>query len=78
MIVYFYDLKPKKKEDYNRLKRMFYYNFNKIKLKDFSFKTKSVFVVSDKYEKLLDLFFSSFKGNIEVYKIKTEGIEQIC
>ena len=78
MIVYFYDLKPKKKDNYHRLKRNFYYNFNKIKLKDFSFRTKSVFVVDEKYEKLLDSFFVSFKGEVEVYKIRTQGVEQLC
>ncbi len=78
MLVYFYDLSPKRKEDYNKLKRNFYYNFNKIKLKDFSYKTKSVLMVADKYEKILDVFFAAFRGNIEVYKIKTEDVEQIC
>lgn len=78
LIVYFYDVKPKKKDDYYRVKRGFYYNFNKIKLKDFVFKTKSVLVVGNKYEKLLDSFFKSFRGNIEVYKLQTEGVEQIC
>lgn len=78
MIVYFYDLKPKRKEDVNRIKRIFYYNFNKIKLDDFSFKTKSVLVVAQKYEKIIDIFFLSFKENIEVYKIKTKNIEQLC
>lgn len=78
MIVYFYDLKPKRKSDYNRLKRVFYYNFNKIRLKDFSYKTKSVLMVADNYEKLIDSFFTTFKGNIEVYKIRTESVEQLC
>ncbi len=77
MIVYFYDLKPKRKEDYNRLKRSFYYHFNKIKLSDFSFKTKSVFAVEEKYEKMLDRFFLGFKGSVEVYKIHTESVEQL-
>lgn len=78
MIVYFYDVKPKNKDDYNRVKRMFYYNFNKIKLSEFSFKTKSVLIVSDVYEKLIDSFFLGFKGNVEVYKVKTEHVEQLC
>ncbi|MDD5336958.1 MAG: hypothetical protein PHS02_00555 [Candidatus ainarchaeum sp.] len=77
MLVYLYDLKAKNKREYYRIKRTFYYHFNKIKLKDFSFKTKSVFAAENKYEKLLDSFFSSFKGNIEVYKIRTDGVEQI-
>lgn len=78
MIVYFYDLKPKRKDDYNRIKRIFYYNFNKIRLNDFSYKTKSVLMVADNYEKLIDSFFVGFKGNIEVYKIRTESVEQLC
>lgn len=82
MLVYFYDLKPKQKnnykDNYNRLKRRFYYQFNKIKLKEFSFKTKSVLIVDEKYEKLLDSFFLMFKDESEVYKIKTNDIEQLC
>lgn len=78
MFVYFYDLKPKRKEDYNRLKRVFYYNFNKIKLDEFLYKTKSVLVVPTKYEKLIDSFFLGFKGSVEVYKVRTEGVEQLC
>ena len=78
MIVYLYDLKAKNKKSYNRLKRSFYYHFNKIKLSDFSYKTKSVLFMADKYEKMLDNFFQGFKGNIEVYKIRTEDVEQIC
>ncbi|VVC04668.1 Uncharacterised protein [Candidatus Burarchaeum australiense] len=78
MFVYFYDVKPKKKDDYNRLKRSFYYHFNKIKLNDFSFKTKSVLMVNDRYEKLIDSFFLGFKGQVEVYKVKTDGVEQLC
>lgn len=77
MIVYFYDLKPKLKSEYNRIKRVFYYNLNKIKLPEFSYKTKSVLIIHEKHEKLLDSFFISFKDNIEVYKIKTEKINQI-
>lgn len=82
MLVYFYDLKMRKgrkketKQSYNRLKRLFYYYFNKIKLEGFVFKTKSVFFVEEKYEKVIDGFFLSFKDNLEVYKIKTEDIEQ--
>lgn len=78
MLVYFYDLKPRNKGDYNKLKRRFYYSFNKIRLADFSYKTKSVLMVADKYEKIIDTFFRSFKGDTEVYKIVTDDIEQIC
>lgn len=78
MIVYFYDLKPKTKGEYMRLKRNFYYHFNQIKLKDFNFKTKSVFAVAEHYEKLIDNFFQGFMGQIEVYKIKTDDVEQLC
>ncbi len=78
MLVYFYDLKPKTKNIYNKLKRSFYYHFNKIKSNTFSYKTKSVFVVPNKYEKIIDSFFLGFKGNIEIYKVKTDAIEQLC
>lgn len=78
MIVYFYDIKSGKEGEGNRVKRLFYYHFNRIRLKDFSYKTKSVLIVADRYEKLLDGFFLGFKGKMEVYKIKTENIEQIC
>lgn len=78
MFVYFYDVKPKRKGDYGKLKRRFYYHFNKIRLSEFSFKTKSVFAVTDRYEKILDSFFLGFKGEVEVYKVKTDGVEQLC
>lgn len=78
MFVYFYDVKPKTKLGYVKLKRAFYYHLNRIRLKDFSYRTKSVLVVDDKYEKLLDGFFIGFKGDVEVYKIKTDDITQIC
>jgi hypothetical protein len=76
MIVYFYDLKPKK-VDYNRIKRMFYYNLKKIRIPEISFRTKSVLVVDEKHEKTVDRFFFDFKRVVEVYKIRADYIEQL-
>ena len=75
--VYFYDLKPTKPENYNRLKRKFYYQMNKLTIPDMSWKTKSVIVITSQYEQILDHFFNSFKPNIEVYKVQANFIEEL-
>lgn len=76
-LVYIYDIKAKDKRTFNRVKRMFYYNLNKLYLKNFSWKTKSVLVVEPEYEELIDDFFKDFKSNLEVYKIRAKLIEEL-
>lgn len=76
MLVYIYDLKIKGAKAYNCLKRNFYYSFNKLQGK-FKRRTKSVIIVDEKYEKEMDKFFMKWAGNIELYKIKTDKLEQI-
>jgi len=58
MIIYFYDLKTKLK-DYNRIKRMFYYDLKKSRLSAYPTKTKSVIVVEDAAEGMADRFFAN-------------------
>lgn len=75
--IYFYDLKPKTPKNYNKLKRKFYYHFNKLGLGKSAWKTKSVVVAPPEIEAVLDVFFQSFKPEIEVYKIQTKFIEEL-
>jgi len=74
-IVYIYDIKTKTKKEFNRVKRRFYYNLNKLNLKNCVWKTKSVLITTPETEGILDVFFKEFKGNIEVYKIHAKLIE---
>ena len=76
MIIYFYDLKTKLK-DYNRIKRMFYYDLKKSQLSTYPTKTKSVIIVDDSGEALADRFFLKHRKHIEVYKAHATSIEQI-
>lgn len=75
--VYFYDLKPKNPKNYNKLKRKFYYHYNKLKLDKNYWKTKSVLVVPPEIEAILDSFFLSFKPEVEVYKIQAKYIDEL-
>ena len=76
MIIYIYDLKIKGKNAYNNLKRNFYYSLNKNKDK-FKRRTKSVLVVEKENEEDMDKFFKQWVGYIELYKIRTDRLEQI-
>ena len=80
MIVYFYDLEYKTKKDFNRKKRVFYYNLSKImSVKNFQL-NKSVLVVPDDKEQIFDDFFRLYKKTqkgIKVYKLFTASIEEI-
>jgi hypothetical protein len=77
MIIYFYDLKTKLK-DYNRIKRMFYYDLKKSGLSVFSKKTKSVIIIEDeKYEPLADRFFQKHSRYVEAYKAYCTQLDQI-
>jgi len=76
MLVYLYDLKASVR-DYNRLKRKFYYHLNKNGYNQYFWKTKSVLVVPDEMERLIDGFFAGFKKSVVVYKIHTNSIEEL-
>lgn len=75
-ILYFYDLKPRK-GNYNRLKRVFYYRLNQLKLNSITWRTNSVLVVPEKLEAQFDAFFQFFKNEVEVYKARTDYIEEL-
>jgi len=77
MLIYFYDLKIKGLKAYNTLKRRFYYNLKNSGLYKMPFKTKSVLLVSDEYEKEADTFFRQYKEFIEVYKARASSIEDV-
>ena len=77
MLLYFFDLKIKGKEAYNTLKRRFYYHLGKSELSTAPWRTKSVLAVADDLEEKADSFFRQWKGFIEVYKARTEFIEEI-
>ncbi|MBI2079586.1 hypothetical protein HYT84_02380 [Candidatus Micrarchaeota archaeon] len=76
-LIYIYDIKGKDRRDFNRIKRMFYYRLVKLNMMGCVWKTRSVLLVPQKMEQLLDDFFKSFSNNIEVYKIKTKQIESL-
>lgn len=77
MILYFYDLKIKGRKEYNTLKRRFYRELKSSKLFPPIWKTKSVIMISNKLEKEADAFFKKYAGLIEVYKAKTNKIEDV-
>lgn len=76
MFLYFYDLKGRGNE-YNKIKRKFYYHLKKSKLSTLPLRTKSVIMVPDKMELTADLFFLRFKPYIEVYKARVLSIEDV-
>jgi len=77
MLLYFYDLKAKDAKQFNRVKRRFYYHFNKSNLAKCAMKSKSVLYVDDIYEAESDSFFKKFKGDIEVHKTRCESVERL-
>lgn len=80
LLLYFYDIKMKNKRNFNRIKRSFYYNLNKLGLGSGVWVTKSTILVPDTKERVLDRFFSDFKKktkNIVVYKAFTHYIEEL-
>ena len=76
MLIYFYDLKTKLK-DYNRIKRMFYYDLKKSRLSTYPTKTKSVIIVEDEAEALADRFFYKYRKYLEIYKARASSIEEV-
>jgi hypothetical protein len=77
MILYFYDLKIKGRKEYNTLKRRFYRELKSSKLFPPIWKTKSVIMIANKLEKEADAFFVKYTGLIEVYKARTNKIEDV-
>jgi hypothetical protein len=77
MLIYLYDLHAKVK-DYNRIKRMFYYNLKKSKLSTSPWRTKSALVVRDDNEAAADEFFKEYAGVVEVYKARVLGFEDVA
>jgi len=77
MLIYFYDIKIKGLQAYNTLKRRFYYHLKRSKLSAYPWRTKSVIIVDDSLEAAADEFFKEFEGYIEVYKARTDAIQEI-
>lgn len=75
--LYIYDLKAPNKQKFNRLKRVFYYHLAKLRLGKELWKTKSAFVVPDKKEVIVDIFFRRYSGSVEVYKAFVHSIEEL-
>ena len=77
MFIYCFDLKPKNKKDYARLKRRFYYHLAKSRLASAPWKTKSVLSVPNSGERMADAFFKQWRGAIEVYKIRASSVQEL-
>jgi uncharacterized protein YdiU (UPF0061 family) len=80
MILYLYDIGAKNRRDFNRSKRIFYYNLQKLGLKTTNWVTKSTILVSDDMENHLDKFFRIYKKrmkNLVVYKVFAHSAEEI-
>lgn len=76
MIAYLYDLKANMK-NYNRVKRVFYYNLNKVGLNRYYWKTKSVIVIPKNLEAAADRFFKEYLKFCVVYKIYCKEIKKL-
>lgn len=77
MLIYFYDIKIKGLNPYNTLKRRFYYQLKRSKISTYPWRTKSVLLVADESEAAADEFFREFEGFIEVYKARTDSIQEV-
>ncbi|MCC7552164.1 hypothetical protein KO317_00675 [Candidatus Micrarchaeota archaeon] len=73
MLIYLYDIKTNLNE-YNKIKRRFYYNLRKSNLKNCEYLTKSVLLVPEDLEHEADIFFNKFIRYLEVYKLKVSEI----
>ncbi len=76
MLVYFYDIKASLK-NYNRLKRVFYYNLKRLGLDKYYWKTKSVLVAPNNMERAIDAFFKEYSKFVVVYKIACKEIKEL-
>lgn len=80
MLLYIYDIKHENKRNFNKIKRVFYYNLGKLGLKNTTKITKSTILVPDTYERIMDNFFSNFKKktkNIIIFKVFAHSVEEI-
>lgn len=80
MLLYIYDIKMKNKRNFNKIKRIFYYNLNKLGLDSDTQITKSTILVPDNKERIMDKFFSEFRKktkNIVIFKVFTHYIEEL-
>jgi len=80
LLLYIYDIKLKNKQNFNKIKRSFYYNLNKLGLDAEMWVTKSTILVPDEKERIMDGFFSDFRKkrkNIIVFKAFTHSIEEL-
>lgn len=76
MIVYLYDIKTSLR-NYNRVKRVFYYNMNKQGISKYYWKTKSVLAVPNNMERVVDRFFKEYSKSCVAYKIQCRQIEKV-
>lgn len=79
-MLYIYDIKMKNKRNFNKIKRIFYYNLNKLGLDSDTQITKSTILVPDNKERIMDKFFSEFRKktkNIVIFKVFTHYIEEL-
>ena len=76
MIVYLYDIKTSLR-NYNRVKRVFYYNMNKQGISKYYWKTKSVLAVPNNMEMVVDRFFKEYSKSCVAYKIQCRQIEKV-
>jgi hypothetical protein len=72
-----FDLKIRKGESYNTIKRRFYYQLGNSGLSSSSWKTKSVLYVSETLEKEADAFFRGWGANSTVFKAKVKWLKKL-
>ncbi len=73
-VVYVYDICSTDPAEFNRVKRRFYYQLNKLKQNyPIAFISRSAIVISVSHESVFDSFFNPFckDGSIVVFKIYT-------
>ena len=80
MIIYIYDLKFETRKKFNKVKRKFYYNLEKLNLTKENFLLKSTIIVPDNRERIMDIFFRDFKkkeSSLVVFKVFTTHVEEL-
>jgi len=80
MILYIYDLKFETRKKFNKIKRKFYYQLEKLGLEKENFPLKSTIMVPDNKEQMMDYFFKNFKkteGSLVIFKVFSTTIEEL-
>ncbi len=77
MLLYLYDIHATDLKQFNRVKRRFYYAFNRSWISKCVMKTKSVLYVDEIYEIETDAFFKKFENKMDVYKALCTSVEKI-